>query len=802
MVRGIDLDCGGNPGAIGLYFNEAQNSSIENVKIFAAGAFAGFRGIPGAASIMVNIEVEGGQYGIYTNSNKAAGCVIAGAKLRNQTVNAVRYDGFVPLVLVGFEIVTPANSTQAAVTIVKNPGGARANASGVSLIDGIIRLGGNPTVAAIDNPEGKNFYARNVYISRDGASNLVKSYLADTTTGTGYWKRINEYSYCDQAGPDSFDNGEGLKESFSLVGAALTPNKTPSPLNNGVIAAVTSNAGSPPGDLVSRHTWFALPSVDDLDKFDVSTAGIIPAVNEDDPRVVDHGVLQILINSHRKIFLPKGIYRLTGPINLKADTILFGADRNLTRIEVAQGWSDDIAETKALQIETSVITTDNSSTATTYLGDLSIGVHCGKPPTGPESLPDPSDWFTALDWRAGKDSMVHIGQVYREPYAVMPRWKTNKHSLIRIHQLGGGRWYHLGAVKAHTSEDPDYRILKVENTTQPLWIYGLNPEHPRGCDAYVEFNNAKNVRIYSVKSEFTEDRALGIDSLAAKSVALKFIKSQNIAIFGYGAIRNGVNNRGIIEFIDSARVLAALIAPERKRFGTSSDDTIRELKTEDVLPTRKRGVTFPHVVALYKDGEITGTDEMQMTHSDSFYGMELSFPSVEGEDGWIVAGTPSTVNTIGPLRVGDNAANKQYRSILSFVTTLPSSHPDLVAVAATLSLRRNASAFTYPAAFGRLKADIKTMTFGGTATLVSDDFNAAPTYTDVIPAFPVPAASSVNEYELASGLTAINPGGRTQLRIYFANPTDSDSAADALEFFGGGGPLVNQPILTVRYTQP
>lgn len=811
MVRGIDLDCGGKPGAIGLYFNEAQNCSIENVKIFADGAFAGIRGIPGAASIVVNIEVEGGQYGIYTNTDKAGGCVIAGAKLSNQTVSAVRYDGFVPLVLVGFEIVTPANSTQAAVTIVPNPGDPKANTSGVHLIDGIIRLGGNPAVAAINNAIGKNFYARNVYVGGGNpnyelATTLVKSGAAAATAGTGFWKRIDEYSYCDQASADP--SSEGGKESFSLIGAMA--DKTPAPLNNGVIATVTNSVGSAPGDLLSRHTWAALPSVDDLDAVDAYAEGIEPALDESDPAVVSSSALQALINNHRKIFLRKGIYRLTGPINLKADTILFGADRNLTRIEVAQGWSDNIAATPSLQIETSMITTDNSSTATTYLGDLSIGVHCGKPPsiTNPDSEPDPdpSDWFTALDWRAGKDSMVHIGQIYREPFDVMPRWKTNKHNLIRIRQSGGGRWYHVGSVKYHTSEHLDYRIVKVEGTTAPLWFYGLDPEHPKGCDAFVEFNNAQNVRIYSVKSEFNSDTGAGSNSPAAKSVALKFINSQNIALFGYGAIRNGVNNRGIIEFRNSDRVLATLIAPEKDRFSTASDDTLREL---DSAGNRTKGVAYPHVVAIYKRGTITSADEAVMVHGDSFYGPELTFASIPGEDGWVLEGATAgqggslLKNGTGTqaLSIGDNASMKQYRSILSFDTS-PSYVPaNAIIVGASLSLRRGYGSVA--GSFGRLVADIKTGTFG-IADLESTDFQASASAVDVIPVFPIPTNNGeLIEGELSSSsLNYISRTGQTQFRIRFQSVTDNDNNADILGFYSGENTSANVPLLSVRYGQP
>lgn len=799
MLRGIDLDCNaaddanGNDGAIGLYFNQAQNASIENVKVIATGAFAAFRGVPGAASIIVNIEAVGGRYGIYTSIDKAGGCAIVGAKLKDQTINAVHYDGFVPLVLVGFEITTPANSTQAAVTTVPNSGPPKANTSGIHLIDGIIRLGGNPAAAAINNSIGKNIYVRNVYISggnpvEDNSTNLVKS-NSTVTTGTGLWKRIVEYSYCDQAEADAES-----KVSYNLVGA--TEARTPTPVST-IYSTVA--AGSVPANLITRHIWSALPSVDDIDAVDAFALGIVPAVNELDPVTVDHSALQAIIDQNRKIFLRKGIYRLTGPITLHPNTILYGADRNLTRIEVAG--------TFLPTVETALISTDDSPTATTYMGDLSIGVYAGgSAPSGWYNSPHPNDWFNALDWRAGKDSMVHMGLVYLAPANVGGRWYTNKHSLIRIRGSGGGRWYYCGSVKNFTSQHADYRILKVEGTRQPLWIYGLNPEHPKGCDAFVEFNDAQNVRIYSVKSEFNGDWVTLLEnSPAAKSVVLKFVGCMNVALFGHGAIRNGVNDRGVVEFWDSDRVLATLITPELLRFDTPNDDTLREI----VDNQRTKGVRYPHVVALYKRGSITTADEAAMSHSDTFYGPELGFASIPAEDGWVLEGaTPGTggsllSNGTGPqaLSLGDNAAKKQYRSVLSFNTNTPLISANAIIVGASLELRRGYGSVS--GTFGRIMADIKTGTFGS-AGLEITDFQAGADASDVVPVFPIPAVNgeSIEGVLNANGCGKINRTGQTQIRLRFQYATDNDTSTDVLGFYSGENVSENIPILSVRYGQP
>ncbi len=581
MLRGIDLDCTGNAGAIGLFFSQAQDSSIENVKVRATGSVAGIRGLPARGWGAINIEIEGGKYGIDTADTTNAGSVLAGITLKNQTVSAIRHDGFVPLVVVGFNIVTPNGSTQPALTIEES---GSSNAAGIQLIDGTITLGGVPTVAAIDNRAGKNFYARNVYVT--GATKLVKSAALATVTETGQWVHIAEYSYCDQSPADSAG-----KQSYDLIDGLKT--KTPAPRNNGeVVSVLASTTSAPPTDLASRHTWASLPSVDDADVYDPVAEGVI-TLNEGNANVSATALQAIIDNpAHKKIFLRKGIYHLDGTLVLRKDTVLFGAARFLSRIEVnGNTWSPTS--------ETPMIRTVDDANATTTLSDVTIGVDATKLA---------NDWFVALDWQAGRNSLVYMGQIYREPAATIPinRFETQPHSLIKIRNSGGGRWYFAGSRKTFTSDHNAFRILKVTGTTEPLWFYGLNLEHPSGCEAYGEISNAQNIRIYGMKSEFS-----GSAAFEDKSVLMKYTNVSNLAQFGSGALRNAVQNRGAIEFlgVNTNRVLATLIAPQVDN-GTATGDTLRENRGT------VWGVEYPHVVALYKRGEITQADEAAMTHSN------------------------------------------------------------------------------------------------------------------------------------------------------------------------------------------
>jgi len=571
MLRGIDFDCSdsaisNNAGAYGVYCNLAQDSSIEDVRVDATGAYAGFVGLPGRAWGAVNIEVEGGQYGIDTNGTSAAGSIVAGAVFKNQTKSAIRYSGFTPMTLAGFEIVTPSGSTKAALTI---ESGAM-NAQNVNLIDGIITCGGVPSIAVIDNSNGQNFYARNVYVTVKGSSgshNLLKG-GSQIDVGSGTWKRINEYSYCDQS-------SEG-RRSRNLLNGTLSTTARPS-------TSISSDVSAPPADLVLRHRWASLPSIDDADCWDAANSGITPGN-------VSSSAFQSMLAAHRKIFLRPGRYSLNGTITLRNDTVLFGAARHLTQITHRTNWDPGS--------EVPIITTVDDANATTYIGDMVIGY---------DASDTTHSWFNMLDWKAGANSMVHIGR----PFAIGGAQATKARSLLKVSGSGGGRWYFPGCGETGGSSNAGFRIFKAESTTKPLWIYGLNLEHA-DSDRYAEFANAQNVRIYTIKTEY---EWVG-DPNPVFCPLITFNNTMNAALFGAGAIRHSAEkDRGCIEVTGGAstdHVLATLISPQNDG-GPDPSYTVLD-------STAGAGVSYHDCASLFKrNNGITEDDDFLMTHAHIGY---------------------------------------------------------------------------------------------------------------------------------------------------------------------------------------
>ncbi len=181
-----------------------------------------------------------------------------------------------------------------------------------------------------------------------------------------------------------------------------------------------------------------------------------------------------------------------------------------------------------------------------------------------------------------------------------------------------------------------------------------------------------------------------------------------------------------------------------------------------------------------------------------------SFFSVASQDGWILetsefSALGGTAAAAGRLRVGDDARNRQYRSILSFNTApLPDN-----ARLSRVSLRVYKAASTSPdpfAALGNLIADLKTRYFGSGLALAAADFSA--------PGERLSSKLQLRDagggwYELSLNplyFPYLNLKGATQFRLAFERDDNNNRKADYVQFDSGGE--TNKPQLIVEYTLP
>jgi serine protease len=184
-----------------------------------------------------------------------------------------------------------------------------------------------------------------------------------------------------------------------------------------------------------------------------------------------------------------------------------------------------------------------------------------------------------------------------------------------------------------------------------------------------------------------------------------------------------------------------------------------------------------------------------------------TFKSLASQDGWILESRENTnkggkLNTsAATIQLGDDAANRQYRSILSFDT---SALPDKAIIqAAQLKIQQSGAPLgSNPfSVLGSLWADIRLGSFGSSA-LQLGDFNAVASATTVGAFDPTPSAGWYTDNLGAVGLSKINKVGLTQFRLYFELDDNNNYAADFMRFISGNGPSSSRPLLLVQYSLP
>jgi hypothetical protein len=191
----------------------------------------------------------------------------------------------------------------------------------------------------------------------------------------------------------------------------------------------------------------------------------------------------------------------------------------------------------------------------------------------------------------------------------------------------------------------------------------------------------------------------------------------------------------------------------------------------------------------------------------------LTLTSIGAQDGWVLessetSGIGGSINsTLTTFRLGDDAAKKQYRGILSFNT---SSIPDnAVITAVTLKVKKQGviGGGNPVAAFQGFMADIKKGLFG-TSALQATDFQAtftAATGKTVGPSIPTPV-SNVYSINLTSGKAYINKlstnGGLTQIRLRFKLDDNNNTLANYLSLYSGNVAAASRPKLVITYVIP
>lgn len=215
-------------------------------------------------------------------------------------------------------------------------------------------------------------------------------------------------------------------------------------------------------------------------------------------------------------------------------------------------------------------------------------------------------------------------------------------------------------------------------------------------------------------------------------------------------------------------------------------------------------------VAIQPDGKILVSGARDGDTVLARYGEKLpppttsvTFNSKAASDGWILE-SAETSNSGGTLDktattfyVGDDAKDKQYRSIISFNTA---SLPDnAIIVSAQVKIKRQGVVGTDPfTTHQSLFLEIRNGLFSNDLDLKLTDFAAAPSGT--MPDAVTPLTSSWYAASLSSSnLAFVNKYGITQFRLRFELDDNDDMGADYMKFYTGEATTGTQPELIIEY---
>jgi hypothetical protein len=188
----------------------------------------------------------------------------------------------------------------------------------------------------------------------------------------------------------------------------------------------------------------------------------------------------------------------------------------------------------------------------------------------------------------------------------------------------------------------------------------------------------------------------------------------------------------------------------------------------------------------------------------------LTFTSTGAQDGWVLESGENTkigrtLNSAGStFRLGDDAARKQYRGILSFSTG--ASLPDTAVITkVTLKVRKQGifGGGNPVTTFKGFMVDIKRGYFG-TSALQAADFQTAASKT-YGPFKPAPVGDWYT-IDLTGGNTYINKlstaSGLTQIRLRFYLDDNNNNTSNYLNLYSGNASSSYRPQLVIEYYVP
>ena len=468
MFRSVDIDCNGNPGAIGIKNMGAQGATVENVTINAEGAFAGLGNLGGIGTATHDVTVNGGRYNYYIDAinygaTYNAHTTLVGCKFNNPTAAFVGSIGKVtsPIAYIGCNFQNTNNCPfNVGYMDVSGNGGWTFN-------DCLFDV--NTTTML--NTDGNAVYIRNSYLR--GASYIVDGLIVNNPSG---WTWIKELSIVGLSFGNLLDGVLNSDSIISLVGNVDTTEE-----------AIVSS-------LIDFHTMdeSSFPTIQG-DYYSVKTAGAVGNGETDDITALNNAKATALAQG-LPLFFPKGQYMVSSSFILPANLKVFGCSRKNTVINPVPSWKPTSEEY--------VVMTEDDADGTLILTDMAIGAS--------SRIVDEQYYFTPVHWRVGRNSRLRdVVAIKANPFSSSNDLKTNR---FKVSGHGGGRWY--GALSWSVYGSSTLRGLYITGTDEPMWIYPFNNQQAPP-DVNLEIINSSNKVLYHMSQEecITDLRVTSSDNI-------------------------------------------------------------------------------------------------------------------------------------------------------------------------------------------------------------------------------------------------------------------------------------------------
>ncbi len=467
MLVNLDIVIGeGNPGAIALRHQAAEGSAIEDCTIDATHGHTGIQGGIGSGGSSAGVTVIGGRVGLdFTGymSGTQPTPVITGFTLTGQTEAAIRSTSRQTLVAVGLKIVAD-RCTGPLIQVGRN---LQANHGMLTVIDSEIEFAGKALAqeqrVVVDSDRG--VCLDNVYVR--GATSIVvdpeqKTELAGNPKG---WLHVRRF-----AATSSPRANQGVSYRYPIY----VDGRRVERVNDATVDQ------SPPAGLQARHLWS--PQFASFESPGAASVKSTPYAARGDGRSDDTAALQRAIDEHEIVFLPKGCYLLTKPLELKPNTKLIGVGQTMSLLVPAKaGKFADASHAEPL------VRTADAADGETVLAFL--GLHT------PSTIPGAQ----SLHWRTGGSSIFRGVEIHGQG-------KVSPAPVI-ISGHGGGNWYNF--------RDGSARLL-IDRAQGPLNFYQFSVQQVTS-----ELRGARHVSFFGTKYE-------GNDPM------LSISDSDQVRLFGHG----------------------------------------------------------------------------------------------------------------------------------------------------------------------------------------------------------------------------------------------------------------------------